>query len=378
VGGQAIYKGKVKQSQVKVMDAANNSFTTTNYTYDPHGRVNGTTANNFTGGSDNYLFTYDWADNRLSSTRTHKRLSTDAATTIVEKTGYDHAGRATSNRHNLNAAPTDTYLSQLNYNYKDQLVEKNLGVGSTGILQSLDYAYNDQGWLTAINQLALGGTNIPITSCNLPGPGAAGAPTFNPDPNDLFFLELKYDNLIPGMSGTLQRNGNIAQLQWRTRGRERQAYNFSYDTYDRLAIASYKDISDGGTVTNSDLFSENIAYADKRGNISNLNRKGGLAGGHGCFTYDLIDNPEQSGQALTYSYTAGTNKLSSITDAATATYKANPDSYRGQPRHRHGQLHLRREREFEDRPLQGYDICLQPPKFAEARDLHQRGTEQHH
>ncbi len=318
--GSVIYKGKVKQGKVKIMDNANNSFLTTDFTYDAHGRVSTTSANNFTGGTDSYTFVYDWADNRLTSTRNHKRVTSDPSfTTIVEKTGYDHAGRLTSNKHNLNSAATDTYLSSLSYNYKDQLLEKNLGIGSIGTLQSLDYTYNAQGWLRTINGPTLGGANTALAACptssTAPNPGAAGSATFNPDPNDLFYLELRYDSLFSNMAGSAQFNGNIAQAQWRSRGRQRQGYSFTYDLYDRLTAANYFDIDDGGTTTASNRFNESLTYTDKRGNIATLNRRGAKFNTTStCWDFDVIDN-------LTYAYTAGTNKISTISDGAAAVWK---------------------------------------------------------
>ncbi|MBK8563183.1 MAG: RHS repeat-associated core domain-containing protein [Saprospiraceae bacterium] len=307
-----ILKGKVKQSKVKVLDTANNRFITTEYSYDAHGRVSGTTANNhlpINPGSDTYAFTYDWADNQLTSTRNHKLLSTDLSfTTITETATYDHAGRAKLNKHKQGTAAEVT-LSQLNYNAKDELVEKNLGVAGTN-LQSLDYFYNDQGWLTRINQatLATSGSPVTLASCTLPAPSTTG------NENDLFYLELKYEGQFAGMTGdTLQKNGNINQMQWRTRGRERQAYNFSYDYLDRLRSAVYADVNDAGTVTTNNRFNESLTYADARGNFSNLKRVGGKLNG-ACWEFAQIDN-------LTYSYTAGTNKISSISDAAVAVWK---------------------------------------------------------
>ncbi|MBI5913993.1 MAG: hypothetical protein HY842_01335 [Bacteroidetes bacterium] len=123
----------------------------------------------------------------------------------------------------------------MNYNFKDELIEKNFGLATsppappltTWWLQSLDYAYNSQGWLTTINGATLGGTNAALVACptapTAPNPGSAGSGTGNPDPNDLFYMELKYDGQFTGMTGdTLQKNGNINQMMWRTRGRERQ------------------------------------------------------------------------------------------------------------------------------------------------------------
>jgi hypothetical protein len=133
---------------------------------------------------------------------------------------------------------------------------------------------------------------------------------------------------FPNMTGdTIQKNGNINQMMWRTRGRERQAYNFSYDYLDRLRSAVYADVSDAGTVTQSKHFNESLTYADSRGNIATLRRQGTAPSG-GCVTFGQIDN-------LTYTYTAGTNKLASIAEAVTSTtYKnkgfnpgAGTDSY---------------------------------------------------
>ena len=48
--------------------------------------------------------------------------------------------------------PTDI-LSNMVYDYKDQLTEKNIGhrLSHGKYLQSQDYAYNLRGWLTSIN-----------------------------------------------------------------------------------------------------------------------------------------------------------------------------------------------------------------------------------
>jgi RHS repeat-associated protein len=144
---------------------------------------------------------------------------------------------------------------------------------------------------------------VTLASCTLPTPSTTG------NENDLFYLELLYDAQFPGMTGdTLQRNGNINQMQWRTRGRERQAYNFSYDYLDRLRSAVYADVNDAGTVTTNNRFNESLTYADARGNIGTLRRQGPLAAG-GC-TYGQIDN-------LTYTYYTGMNRLKTITDGST-------------------------------------------------------------
>ena len=58
------------------------------------------------------------------------------------------------------------------------------------------------------------------------------------DINDLFSLELKYDNpnaaLAPsGTTVTPQYGGNISQVVWQVKGREKQAYTLKYDSENR-------------------------------------------------------------------------------------------------------------------------------------------------
>ena len=43
------------------------------------------------------------------------------------------------------------------------------------------------------------------------------------DGNDLFYLALKYDQREPSFPATARKDGNIAQVISRVRGRERQA-----------------------------------------------------------------------------------------------------------------------------------------------------------
>ena len=82
----------------------------------------------------------------------------------------------------------------------------------------------------------------------------------------------------------------------RVRGSERQAYSFGYDGLQRITSGTYADINDAGTFTAT---------------ISNSQRNGLFLSG-ACHTQALLDN-------MAYSYTTGTNKISSITDAASAT-----------------------------------------------------------
>ena len=60
-------------------------------------------------------------------------------------------------------------LSEVKYTHLDQVKEKNIGSdrwNNNRYLQSIDYTYNNRGWLTAINQTGLS-TGIPINGGNI-------------------------------------------------------------------------------------------------------------------------------------------------------------------------------------------------------------------
>ncbi|MBK7939720.1 MAG: hypothetical protein IPJ82_22700 [Lewinellaceae bacterium] len=310
-GTLAIEKGKLKKARVRVFDAGN-TWLETNYTYDIYGRVSGSTGNNYLVPADLNAeamgYVYDFADHVLIDTRVSKQ-STTVSHTVVQTHTFDAWGRLKSNTHQLDNGATTT-ISDLNYDWKNQLIEKNLGKTATNsYLQSLDYTYNDQGWLQTINNATLGGANVTLASCTAPNPGAASS---TPDNNDLFYLGLKYDVLQSGLSGTAQKNGNISQLVWRIRGRERQSYSLTYDYLDRLQNSTYADITDAGTPNTSNAYRENLTY-DARGNILTLDRYGRTPFG-ACFTVSQIDN-------LSYAYNASTNTLKKISDSAPITTK---------------------------------------------------------
>jgi YD repeat-containing protein len=94
---------------------------------------------------------------------------------------------------------------------------------------------------------------------------------------DLFTMDLKYDapvqaNAPTNTTVTPEYGGNITQMTWQTRGREKQSYTFKYDYINRMTEADYADISNAGAVTN-DRYTEKLTY-DIRGNIQTLQRYG--------------------------------------------------------------------------------------------------------
>jgi RHS repeat-associated protein len=261
---------------------------------------------------------------------------------------YDQGMRMTDQkyRYALNgdgwSDPSAT-LANLVYNYKDQLVEKNIGYrGANNALQSIDYSYNVRGWLTAINTVGLSSGTSSSSSLLTPsmqGKGViikfAAMPFLNmalqqqamddalpppvTDTNvDLFSQTLTYDNPDSRTGAAPQKNGNISSTVWQVAGRNRQAYGFKYDELNRLTEANYYDITGTqSTFSNDNKFQEKLTY-DVRGNIKTLQRNGmNLVNGSNApwtsndyisANYGLIDY-------LSYSYGTG-NQLSQVEESS--------------------------------------------------------------
>jgi RHS repeat-associated protein len=305
--------GKIKQSKDKILGTAN-TWIQKDFVYDSYGRVSSVTGsnhlyNNLT--AETETFTYDFADNPMTQNRIHKPSATLAEQqTINKRWTYDASGRVKDHFTTLNGV--ETKISNHNYNFRDELIEKNIGAltpGGTSFLQSIDYAYNDQGWLTRINQPTLTGTEIAFpTICTpaMPNPGVFNAS--NPD-NDVYYMELNYDANTTGITGlptNQQKSGNISQIAWKVRGRDRQAYNYTYDFLNRLTSSTYYDVNASNAATATNRFNESLTY-DSRGNILTLNRTGHYVDASNLCQYGQID-------LLGYNYASNTNRLTSLSD----------------------------------------------------------------
>jgi RHS repeat-associated protein len=292
------------------MAQAGNAYSN-NAMYSPAGAISAT---NF---SEKITTYYDLADNVLTKVRIHKPNATTIRT-ITETTDYDNALRLKRVKHKVDAM-AEQIVSQMDYTIKNQLQSKWMGkVGTLNFLQKVDYAYNSVGFLTGINApsqtLPL---YKPLSACYYPV--VTSSSTTNIDYNDLFTLELNYNNPVAantpaGVTATPQYGGNISQATWQVRGREKQSYTFKYDHINRMTEARYADISTAGTVAASDRYSELLTY-DARGNIKTLKRYGK---NNTTCSWGLIDD-------LTYQYDPSitaynpTNKLYKITDASDLT-----------------------------------------------------------
>ena len=327
---------------------------TTNNEYDVYGLVSGTDGNSHLGKYTSLYFpTNDFGKPTVNY---HSWVGTDNNYLVtLQNNSYDNGLRLKDTYHQivLGSWSNKTVLrnvSHLNYDAKDRLIEKNLG-GAFSYntyaytqLQSIDYTYNDRGWLLTMNK---GRLSNPVTEKFYPVISArdyytgnncySGAYGLNHDPAvqsgdqnpDLFAMELRYDqgSTIQG-SQVLQYNGNIAQMIWQTGGREAQVYSLGYDELDRLTVANYTDINSTMCGNGADPYStdnkymENISY-DLRGNIKTLQRNGlyytSGTGGSGpalVGAFGTIDN-------LTYNYVNGRNQITNITDAMTGSAAEN-------------------------------------------------------
>lgn len=307
-----IYKGKLKKSKIKILDdiAVNNTWIEHEYFYDIYGRVSTQTVKNHLGGNESYMFSYDFADNIRSQTH---NISGPNGVNEVKKYTYDHQGRKIFSRLNLNSTGEKT-ISQCNYNHKNLIIEKNLGrfatTGSHQYLQSIDYSYNAQSWLTSVNTLFDGilpccydpcegiGTQFELNEDNLT----------DTDQADLFGMRINYNTALPNSGIPASQNGNISSVEWRFAGQYNQTYSYKYDFLNRLTEARH-----GQTIQNShslqNHYNEKFEY-DLRGNLTHLKRIGMVRQNHldpNCFQPATIDS-------LFYFYTPGTNKYIQIID----------------------------------------------------------------
>jgi hypothetical protein len=236
------YLGKVRRSEALVLGST--TWLNNTLTYDTWGRVTNTAGNNLLNPTVNtaeqMAYTYDWADNKMSETRTHTPGAAGATGTrnLNYTWQYDHAGRQTVYVFGLDGDGFGTQLAEYNYNHRNELVERNLHAnqvaGVWGWLQSIDYGYNAQGWLTAINNWNPTATVNTPAQCApaMPNP-ASPARTFYNEANDLMYMDIRYDQLlgISGTSCTIQKAGNISQIAWRARGRETQIYSYGVNHF---------------------------------------------------------------------------------------------------------------------------------------------------
>jgi RHS repeat-associated protein len=300
-GTTGINIGKVTQNRRLILGNYPNATTwiENNHNYDAFGRTRSVTGNNHLNtalDAQCHYYSYDFSGNILIDTLKHKTAS-GTIHTIINRNTFDFLGRLSTNHHKINTLAEQHILSNV-YNFRGEVITKGLSLGlvpSLGVnkfLQKIDYQYNTQGWLIAIN-----------------GPLSTGQPNgSNEDLMDVFYQKINYDNgftTVTGQTVQSDKSGNISQMLWQNRGGLIKGYNFEYDFLNRVTAGKYFDIYSGTTPgTYSQMYNEMVNY-DKRGNISSLTRN----------TFDDINGALQIDN-LTYTYNSASNQLSKIADAS--------------------------------------------------------------
>lgn len=274
-GASVFTKGLPTASRTTILSSPTNMLWTVNY-YDDFGRTIQTYKEHYYGGAvsiNNYdvvANTYTFTNQLKSTTRSHYNTSNSAASPIVTITDnylYDHRDRKLQTAESINAA-TPTIISKTDYDEAGQVADKKLNSSDgTNFSQTINYAYNERGWLLS---------------------STAG----------LFSEMLQYNtSTISGISPVAQYNGNIASQSWKTNGAASySSYVYSYDALNRLNTGT-------GTTGNTE---SGITY-DLQGNITALNRFKNSTATH-TLSYAYLDagsNP--------------TNQLQSVTNTATNT-----------------------------------------------------------
>lgn len=258
----------------------------TDYVYDNAVRVQSSTEHNDLLGVESIVNTYDNADNILSINKT-----TDG---VVSLTNYmfDAIGRLDIS--SLTYGGVSLSFDN-DYYTRDQLKQKILGAG----LQTVDYSYLSNGWLSKINTSTTGSYALPLC------PSSPLQPINSTGVDDLFSLDIRYDQ---PSTGTAQHNGNISELHWQVKGRAPQHYAYTYDHLNRLSQANH---------SSSNAYNSAYTY-DNRGNILTLSRQGLVTGASNCYTATMIDD-------MTYTYASNSNQFTGITDAVDVSFDNCPD-----------------------------------------------------
>lgn len=135
------------------------------YNYDGFGRVSSQVFSN-PFGTDSYTFTYNTADEVLTTNRVHQGAN---PFTLEEEFYYDHRGRLLQIWQGIDGG-NKVLMNKNKYSIRDELIGKNLFSrnGGSSFLQHIDYGYNTMGWLTDINDTPLPVIDRLPLNCDMP------------------------------------------------------------------------------------------------------------------------------------------------------------------------------------------------------------------
>ncbi|MCD4818136.1 MAG: RHS repeat-associated core domain-containing protein [Candidatus Cloacimonetes bacterium] len=252
---------------------------------------------NHLGGRDVVNSYFDTSGHTTRSKLTHE-TNLDSVE-VRKRFSYDYFGRLVNEYQRMDDKE-EYIVANYSYNELGLTTEKNIHTlsdymdeaiileydRSGNYLQSLDYSYNMQGQITALNNRDLSG-----------------------DDNDLFGMEFYYDQPPSFMSGTPLYNGYISGVTWKTAtsstlGNEVQmGYKYDYDSVGRLKNADflYRTGNDDTSWLNNGKYSVSGLTYDLNGNIQTAIRKDATG---------LVDE-------LSYFY--DNNKLFAVDDAIATT-----------------------------------------------------------
>ncbi len=241
-------QGQVTGTQVRVLGS--DDWRWEAVYYDEDYRVIQTIGSHYPQGADRYTTRYDDAGRATHTLRQHYGYAgSHQVDQVHHRYTYDHAGRPTAVYHRINNE-AEVQLAANTYNELGELITQDLHrFQDDGYLQSVDYAYNERGWLTAINR------------------------TEDDETDDLFQLRLSYND-----GPSPQYNGSITSALWvnQTQPLVKQEYEYTYDKVDRLAKANYHNYDQPGGQSYDVLggASGNPITYDPSGNIRQLTRYG--------------------------------------------------------------------------------------------------------
>jgi RHS repeat-associated protein len=281
-------RGMATTSKVKVItnyaDLTQGSWIETTTYYNDQGNVIQMQSDNAMGGTDRVSSKLDFVGRAWGVAETH-RAGTSNQFTIVSRNVFDKQGKLTDLYKNFNNT-FSKYLASYSYDEYGKLKNKTLAPGYTGsgksAMETLNYDYNIQGWLTGINKTYALSTNV------------------YDQWNQFFGFYLGYNN-ADNQFNAPQYNGAITGVIWKSQGdNSMRRYDYTYDNLGRLTSGVFqqrKAPSDGWSNGAIDL-SESITYADQNGNIQTMKHLGAVPG---MPAGTVVDN-------LTYTYGSATNQ----------------------------------------------------------------------
>jgi RHS repeat-associated protein len=291
--------GLVTGTKTRVLGT--NIWLTTTTRYDAKGRAIQVTATNHKGGTDKSTTQYSFTGKALSTTVVHSNpaalLAGTQTTTISTTTTYAN-NLPTSSRQKINNGNWQP-MATLQYDDLGKTSRKTMGNGYNGGADAFftNFSYNIRGWLTGINKAQFANA-FSLTD-----------QFFKP----IFAQVLSYDAGFDNASAAF--NGNISGQQWVHAGdRVQRAYGYQYDALNRLLRADFtqkEKSTDPWANTKMDFSTTAMAY-DANGNIQKMVQRGYSLSGGKSFTID----------SMAYAYTASSNRLLSVTDAADNTKTA--------------------------------------------------------